>query len=110
MPITTRAGWENPNGIQMERCQKQVYQIHPLDNVVTALADLPKDAIIDLGDMHVVALDAIPFGHKMAVSEIPSGKPVIKYGETIGLATANIAAGEHVHSHNLVTQRGIQRR
>jgi altronate dehydratase len=94
----------------MDPCEKRVQHSHPSDNVVTALADLPQGAVIQLADMPVVARTAIPFGHKMALTRIASGSAVIKYGEVIGVATADIAAGEHVHSHNLVTQRGHQRR
>lgn len=42
-------------------------------------------------------------GHKYALAAIPAGQPVIKYGLPIGRAAAAIAAGEHVHTHNLVT-------
>lgn len=41
-----------------------------------------------------------PAGHKIARGAIPQGAAVIKYGQTIGYATAPIAAGDHVHSHN----------
>ncbi|WP_410217507.1 UxaA family hydrolase, partial [Paracoccus sp. (in: a-proteobacteria)] len=41
-----------------------------------------------------------PAGHKIARVAIPQGAAVIKYGQTIGYATAPIAAGDHVHSHN----------
>ena len=49
------------------------------------------------------ARDAIPAGHKLALADIPAGGPVIKYGRTIGLAKAAIAAGSWVHSHNLAS-------
>ena len=42
-------------------------------------------------------------GHKYAIRDIKAGENVIKYGQPIGHATQNIAAGEHVHSHNLKT-------
>lgn len=42
-------------------------------------------------------------GHKYAVRDIAAGESVIKYGQPIGHATCNIAAGERVHSHNLAT-------
>jgi altronate hydrolase len=45
----------------------------------------------------------IPAGHKVALRAIAKGEPVRKYGWPIGHATADIAAGEHVHSHNLAT-------
>jgi len=43
----------------------------------------------------------IPFGHKLALHDIPKGKPVHRYGFPIGVATAAIKRGEHVHSHNM---------
>ncbi len=45
--------------------------------------------------------DTVPAGHKVALSDIRKGGFVIKYGQIIGRATADIKAGEWVHSHNL---------
>ncbi len=42
-------------------------------------------------------------GHKYAVRPIRKGENVIKYGFPIGVATEDIAEGEHVHTHNLKT-------
>lgn len=42
-------------------------------------------------------------GHKSALCDIKAGENVIKYGFPIGHATQDIAAGEHVHTHNLKT-------
>ncbi|MDN5568893.1 MAG: UxaA family hydrolase [Paracoccus sp. (in: a-proteobacteria)] len=39
-------------------------------------------------------------GHKIARADIVQGQAVVKYGQTIGYATADIAAGDHVHGHN----------
>ena len=47
----------------------------------------------------------VPIGHKVALTEIKAGDTVIKYGQDIGKAVANIARGEHVHVHNLKTKR-----
>jgi altronate hydrolase len=57
----------------------------------------PGDAVFE----GVVARQAVPRGHKVAVLECAAGAPVLKYGQVIGLASAPIAAGDHVHSHNL---------
>ncbi len=43
----------------------------------------------------------IPAGHKMARRPIKTGEYIIKYGEIIGRATADIAEGEWVHTHNV---------
>ena len=69
------------------------------DNVTT-LIDTPDGddgALVGGGP----AQHGVPFGHKVALCAIARGAPVIKYGVVIGHATADIAAGEHVHVHNL---------
>jgi altronate hydrolase len=43
----------------------------------------------------------LPRGHKVALRDIAEGAPVRKYGQVIGAATAPIAAGDHIHVHNL---------
>ena len=45
----------------------------------------------------------IPAGHKVALEPIHKGGDVIKYGFRIGRASADIAEGEWVHDHNVVT-------
>ncbi|MGF1658401.1 MAG: altronate dehydratase family protein [Rubrimonas sp.] len=42
----------------------------------------------------------VPAGHKLARVAHPAGAPVVKFGQIIGHATAPIAPGAHVHSHN----------
>lgn len=53
----------------------------------------------------VTSTASVPYGHKIAVVDVPAGAPVIKYGERIGTATAPISAGDHVHTHNLKGDR-----
>lgn len=43
----------------------------------------------------------IPAGHKFALKDIKKGEYVIKYGEIIGKATADIQKDEWVHTHNV---------
>ena len=40
-------------------------------------------------------------GHKVALRDIAQGEPIIKYAQVIGIASADIAAGASVHTHNL---------
>ncbi|MEO1724444.1 MAG: altronate dehydratase family protein [Pseudomonadota bacterium] len=63
------------------------------DNVVTAINPL------EVGREGAVQL--IPRGHKMAAEPIAKGAPVRKYAQVIGYAAEGIAAGAHVHTHNL---------
>jgi altronate dehydratase small subunit len=84
--------------------------IDPKDNVATAIRQLEKGETFETkaGEMQiqVTLCRDIPLGHKFALRKIPVGEPVIKYGETIGLATCDIAAGEHVHIHNVEGRKG----
>ena len=47
-----------------------------------------------------------PTGHKIAIFPIAEGAPVLKYGSAIGIATCDIPAGAHVHTHNVASTRG----
>lgn len=53
----------------------------------------------------VKVLEPIPLGHKIAMCAMPEGHKVIKYRRPIGKASQAIAAGAHVHTHNLKTLR-----
>lgn len=70
---------------------RRLHKINPADNVAVILVD----------DDPVAAR-----GHKVALRPIAKGENVIKYGFPIGHATADIAEGEWVHSHNLATNLG----
>ena len=80
--------------------------ISPRDNVATALEPLDTGATIAAGSETVTLVDAIPRGHQLALRAIRSGEPIIKYGSTMGTAACDIAAGAHVHTHNVASARG----
>jgi altronate dehydratase small subunit len=83
-----------------------VLVISGADNVATALEPLDPGRIVDLGGITVTIAEAIPRGHKVALRPIPAGERVIKYGSPIGSASSDIAAGTHVHTHNVASARG----
>ena len=77
-------------------------RVHPHDNVAVVAADVQAGNVVSLADgTEVQAVEAIARGSKVALIPIPCGEAVIRYGEEIGRATADIAAGQHVHTHNL---------
>ena len=76
------------------------------DNVATALEPLEPGATIAAGGAAVAVVDRIPRGHKVAIRAIAAGSDVVKYGSPIGTASADICAGAHVHTHNVVSSRG----
>ena len=54
----------------------------------------------------VTLMDDIPSNHKFAFRDITAGEPIIKYGLNIGEATQDIQTGQHVHVHNIESNRG----
>jgi len=78
-------------------------QIHPDDNVAVALSGLAAGTKIEAG---IPLRETVKRGHKIALAALPAGSPVIKYGMRIGTATAAIAPGDWVHTHNLKTALG----
>jgi altronate hydrolase len=74
-------------------------RLHPTDNVLVALHELAAGTA--LPGAGVVCRDTIAAGHKVAAQDVAVGGPVRKYNQVIGFATRPIAAGEHVHVHNL---------
>jgi altronate dehydratase len=83
--------------------------IHADDDVAVALRDLRAGDEVTVrrgGAIERVLLrDPIPLGHKLALRALQTGAPIRKYGECIGHATADIAAGAHVHVHNMASAR-----
>ena len=80
--------------------------ISAADNVATALEAIDAGQRIEAGGATVTASDPIPRGHKIALRDIRAGDTVVKYGSPIGTASSDIAAGAHVHTHNVASARG----
>ena len=85
---------------------KAALVISDRDNVATALEPLEPGRRLDIGGLSLTTIEAIAAGHKVALRPIAAGEAVVKYGSPIGLASADIAAGSHVHTHNLSSSRG----
>ena len=74
-------------------------RIHPADDVIIARRQLVGGTV--LASVGITVAGLIPPGHKLAVRNIAAGQPVRRYNQVIGVATQAIAAGQHVHTHNL---------
>jgi hypothetical protein len=104
----------------MTDARRLLQHMHPADNVATALTSLARGTVVPLASIsakdpsagtdealvEITVHSDVPFGHKVALRAIGLGEPVRKYGEAIGLASAYIAPGDHVHTHNVESQRG----
>jgi len=71
--------------------------------VAVALEPLPRGQTVSLDSLTVTPLEEIQRGHKFALSPIPAGEAVVKYGCAIGIAKEDIAPGAWVHTHNVRT-------
>ncbi|MEO7548400.1 MAG: UxaA family hydrolase, partial [Ramlibacter sp.] len=72
-------------------------RLHPADDVLIARSQLVGGTQAE----NVTIKGLIPPGHKVATRAIVQGAPVRRYNQIIGFASKPIAAGEHVHTHNL---------
>jgi altronate hydrolase len=80
--------------------------LHPNDSVAIAKQPLASGTVLRLddggGEIRVGGL--VPAGHKVALRGFDEGDSILRYGQVIGFASRPIAAGDHVHSHNLAVQ------
>jgi len=76
---------------------KRALIMHPSDNVATSVEEIqPGESVAIPAGRDMLSLnaaEAIPFGFKIALQEIPQGGIIRKYGETIGKASVLIAKG-----------------
>ncbi|MDP1999776.1 MAG: UxaA family hydrolase, partial [Rhodoferax sp.] len=75
-------------------------RMHALDNVAIVANDggLAVGTVLPGG---LVLLDRVPQGHKVALVDLPSQAPVLRYGIPIGYALKDIPAGSWVHERLL---------
>ena len=79
--------------------------LDPADNVATLLADAEAESSVILkgAESAISAREAVRFGHKIAIRNIEKGGKIIKYGQSIGVATSGIRPGDWVHLHNMAS-------
>ena len=77
--------------------------LSPDDNVLVARRRIRQGETIQLDGMGIEMAADLPLGHKLARRPIADGETILKYGAPIGIATRAIEAGEHVHTHNVVS-------
>ena len=74
-------------------------RLHPQDSVAIALQDLEMGTA--LPDHGLKLVTPVKRGHKFALADFAAGDKLLRYGQIIGQALEPIAAGAHVHTHNL---------
>jgi hypothetical protein len=91
----------NPPAAETDR---RLLVLAPQDNVCVACTLLPEGSSILMEGVRITTKQPIGLGHKLARRPIAAGEAVVKYGARIGSATAAIAPGEHVHTHNMKSE------
>lgn len=81
---------------------ERIVIMHKTDNVALMRNAAKAGDLVNL-EPRIIARSALPAMHKVALKAIATGEPVQRYGQTIGMATADIEPGDHVHSHNLTS-------
>ena len=90
---------------------KKAYQIHEKDNVATVLDDIEISDEVEIVSLQGNSISKIKLkekiisGHKLAILACSKGEKIMKYGEIIGVASAQIAQGDWVHTHNVESDR-----
>ena len=72
-------------------------RLDPTDTVVTATQALEAGVAVEGTQTRAL----IPSGHKIATQAMAKGDVIRKYAQVIGYAAQDIAAGAHVHTHNV---------
>jgi altronate hydrolase len=78
-----------------------VFQLHPRDNVLIALADLNAGAQIEFAGRIYRLPKAAPAKHKFAMRDFAVGDDIIMYGVLVGCALKPIASGELLTTVNI---------
>ncbi len=101
-----------PNRKETGGSMKLALKCDHLDNVATIFANDVRDQdaveVRDkMGESEVLTvIGDVPYGHKIALTDLNPGDKIMKYGECIGAANAPIRKGEYVHVHNMDALRG----
>jgi hypothetical protein len=78
-----------------------VMKLAAQDNVAVALRPLAAGESVACDGVACTIERAVAIGHKIAARAIAPGETIVKYNCPIGVATAPIAPGDYVHTHNV---------
>jgi altronate hydrolase len=82
--------------------RQTILKIHPSDNVLVALVDIPAGEVINYDGGSVTTVDPIQAKHKVAIDSINTGDSIIMYGVLVGKAQSYIPAGGVLTTANVI--------
>lgn len=80
---------------------QKVLKVHPDDNVIVALQDLPKGETVTYNGSTYTVVDDIAAKHKFFAQDMNAGDEVIMYGVLVGKAQHNIPRGGLMTTSNV---------
>jgi altronate hydrolase len=81
--------------------KQNVLKVHPSDNVLVALVNLQKDAVINFEGVDYTLQDNIAAKHKFVTMDLKAGDPVYMYGVLVGKAQHDIPRGGLISTGNV---------
>ncbi len=76
-------------------------RVHPADDLIVALQDLPAGAEVSLGTQRWCLREAVPAKHKFAGRDLAAGELVVMYGVVVGRTRSTVPAGARLTTENL---------
>ncbi len=81
--------------------KQRVLKVHPADNVIVALQDLPKGETVTYNGADYTVVDDVPAKHKFFEEDLQAGDEVTMYGVLVGKAQNTIPAGGRMTTENV---------
>ena len=81
--------------------KNQVLRVHPRDNIVAALTDLPKGKSLSIAGKKIILAEDIKAKHKFAMDTLQTNDPIFMYGVLVGKATQSIPLGGAISTENV---------
>ncbi len=85
----------------MRRERLSYLQIHPKDNVLVALRDLPRGFVVDFGGRQFTLQEAVAAKHKFTIWPLEKDADVLMYGVLVGKMNNGVDEGMLITTENL---------
>lgn len=80
---------------------KKILQIHPSDNIVVALTDLPRGEVVTVNNRQFTLVEGVRQKHKFSIVDLSVGDDLLMYGVLVGKAVKPIVAGGLITTDNV---------
>lgn len=85
----------------MDENRKYYIQIHPSDNVLVALKDLPEGMQVQFMEYTIVVKEPIPAKHKVFINDMKAGDDIVMYGVLVGKVQHSVQSGALMTTENI---------